>query len=451
MKTVLINPNLVALRKDFFTTGIVYMPIGLAYKAASLRKSGKEIVVIDAFGEKPRQARKTKDFLFLGLSRQEIVERLPSNATNVIVYANHLTNHLSIIEIVRSIRQAYPNLPISVLENTQAVTAYSLSRVADEFYEAGANNLLTGEAYDGSTYPAWDLFPIANYWKLRFAHGPQSSKRYLPLLTSRGCPFNCKFCLAPALTDRKWQARPAQDVVDEIESHLKVFNVSEFHIEDLNPTVSEDRFRDISNEILKRKLKVTWKIVSGTKAESIGEETIDLMAKAGCHYISISPETGSPELLKKMGKPFDFDHAIKIIKRMNKVGISSQACFVLGFPGETNEDLKMTDDFVRKLTRIGIDEIALFIISPVPGAQIYEQFYGFKSLSELNFSPSWRKDYVFLNSFRLKLYLKFILWKIIYHPLKVLRQIFNFLTRRFATKMEMVPYRAFVFKWLDMI
>ncbi|MCH7662297.1 MAG: hypothetical protein IH859_00295 [Chloroflexi bacterium] len=124
--------------------------------------------------------------------------------------------------------------------------------------------------------------------------------------------------------------------------------------------------------------------------------------------------------------------------------IHSQACFVLGYPGETEEDLQMTKDMVRELTRQGVDEIALFIITPVPGSAIHDEFKGYDSLSDLNFSPTWRHDYQDLSRFRLRLYLRFLFWKLRYHPLKILKQPLNFLRRRFETKMEMVPYRALV-------
>lgn len=483
MKAVLINPNLVALRKDLFTTGIVYLPIGLAYIAAALQRANVPVKVIDAFGENPGRTRQNKDFLAFGLTIEEIVRRVPADATIVFLYANQITNHLSIIEIITALKNKFPALPLVALENGQAVTAYSLHLVKEEFFKAGADYILTGDGeaaavkltlgdplaikqidglgspafynarrpvntkLDELAFPAWDLFPLHNYWRLRFAHGPQSAQRYLPLLTSRGCPYACKFCVAPTSNSQKWRARSAKNVVDEMEHHLKKYKVREFHIEDLNPTVSEERTRAICAEILARGLKVNWKIVAGTKAETIAqEETIDLMAKAGCSYISISPETGSANLLRQMGKPFNLEHAQKLIRRMNRVGIKSQACFVLGFPGETAADLEATAALVHDLTKLGVDEIVLSIITPVPGSQIYHLFYGYDSLSALNFSPIWRKDYVLLNSFRLKLYAKFILWKTFYHPFKVARQIVNFAFRTYGTKMEMTPYRVLVYK-----
>lgn len=490
---VLINPNLVVQRNDPLTTGIVYMPLSLAYTAAVLREKGYSPIVIDAFAEAPRQSRLEGKFMFLGLRPSEVLEKIPKDALAVFIYAINLTNHNSGMELVKAIKEDRKNMPIIILENTQAVTAYSLALVADEYYEAGADFILTGESensiiplienlengtsldisedlkglggrnfynppgdyldsneLDSLPYPAWDLFPLENYWKLKFAHGPFGSDRYLPLLTSRGCPYPCKFCVVPTTNNQRWRARSAQNVVDEIAHFVDEYGVSEFHIEDLDPTINDQRIRDICEGIIARELKVGWKIAAGTKVETIrDEETIDLMAKAGCSYISISPETGSPRLLKAMKKPFDLEHAVRLVKRMNQVGIRSQTCFVLGYPGEEEEDRKMTWDMVHELTRQGVDEIALFIITPVPGSAIFDQFEGYGSLSELNFSPSWRQDYDILSKFRKKLYLNFLWWKLIYHPLKILRQPFNFLTRRFETKMEMVPYRALVLKWLE--
>ncbi len=492
MRVALINPNLIVQKNDPFTTGIVYMPISLAYLAASLRAAGHEVSVVDAYASAPRASRSQDQFSVFGLTEDEVLARIVESTEVIFVYAINLTNHLSTISIVRAVKANRPSAKLVVVENTQAVTAYALSEVASEFYAAGADYVLTGEAegralmlldalkgaqdeslrtadgigskdfynpplrvmtqkeLDGLPFPAWDLFPLEGYWSLGFAHGPLSAKRYLPLLTSRGCPYPCGFCVVPATNSQKWRARSAKSVVDEIEFLVKNFHVYEFHVEDLDPTILDGRVREICQEILSRNLKITWKLVAGTKVETLrDEETIELMAEAGCRYISISPETGSPRVLKLMRKPFNLEHAVRIVKQMNKSGIRSQACFVLGYPGENDEDRVMTRALVHDLTRVGVDEIALFIVTPVPGSAIHKEFSGYNSLSELNFSPTWRKDYQLLSRFRLRLYASFLFWKLIYHPLKLTQQPLNFLSRRFQTKMEMVPYRALVLRWLS--
>ena len=484
-----INPALVVQRDDPFTTGIIYMPISLAYAAAAARHAGFDTRVVDAFGEAPTRGRHDGKFLVLGLSPREVVTRV-GEARVAVVYANAVVDHEAIVAQLRALSAARPGAPLVVLENTQAVTAYALAPVGRELFDAGATHLFTGgderglialidalaakddaaalavpgtitaegaspsipASWDLDTLPdpAWDLFPLERYWGLRLAHGPQSARRYLPLQTSRGCPYPCRFCVIPATNGQRWRGKAPGAVVDEIEHLVQRFGVREFHIEDVDPTVNEDRFVEICREIVRRGLVINWKIVAGTKVETIKHlETIDLMAAAGCRYISISPETGSPRLLKLMNKPFDLEHAVRLIRRMSDARVHSQACFVLGFPGETTEDRALTRALVKRLTKEGVDEIALFIVTPVPGSAIFPELTGYTSLSELNFSPSWRADYGTLVGFRIRLYAAFLLWKLRYHPGKILRQPLNFIRRRFETKMEMAPYRAAVMRLLD--
>jgi len=482
---ILINPNLVLQKNDIFTTGIVYLTIGLAYLAAALREQGYHAKVIDAFGENPNHIRLDGKFLFRGLTENDIIQSIPSDAFAIFIYANHVTHHISVIRITQEIKQRYPEIPVIILENSQAVTSYYLPAIQNELLCTRIDFFITGEAeiqgpkliddlmnggngsgidgvgwrfkdrfecpvsetfihdLDGLAFPAWDLFPLQNYWNLKYAHGPFETKRYLSILTSRGCPYNCNFCVIPKTNNQRWRARSAKNVVDEMEEHLIKFGVNEFHIEDVDPTVQDKRTREICTEILRRKLNVIWKISSGTKVETIlDESTLELMAKSGCRYISISPETGSPEMLKRMNKPFNLDHAVQMITKMNQVGICSQACFVVGYPDETDDDRGMTRDLVHELTKAGVDEIALFIITPVPGSAIHDRFSGYSDYSELNFSPTWRRDYNELNQFRLDLYRNFLLWKFRYYPGKIVKQSVNFLKRNFETKMEMTAYRA---------
>ena len=404
----------------------------------------------------------------------------------IFLYAINLIGHYSVVRILQKLKKTFPEIPVVILENTQAVTAYSLRKVRKEFYSLGADFVLTGESekrglelaqkilkgeevkelpgvgyvdsfgedkysppskdyldLDEIPFPAYELLPLNNYWSLKYSHGPFEGKRYLPLLTSRGCPYPCKFCVIPETNSLKWRARSAMNVVKEMEYFKKILGVTEFHIEDVDPTVNDKRTKELCELLVEKKLGVTWKICSGTKAETIkSEETIKLLAKAGCNYISISPETGSPKILKLINKPFNFDHASKIINLMSKNGISTQACFILGYPGEEDEDRQMTLNMVKDLTKKGVDEIALFVITPVPGSSIFDQFSGYQNYSDLNFSPDWREDYEKLNNFRINLYRKFLIWKFMFHPWKIIKQLFLFLTRNFLTKMEMTPFRA---------
>ena len=197
------------------------------------------------------------------------------------------------------------------------------------------------------------------------------------------------------------------------------------------------------NLIIQNDIKIDWKIVAGTKVESIkDEETIELLSKAGCKYISISPESGSKNIMESISKPFNYNHALKSVKKMNEKKIFTQACFIIGYPDESKDDLIKTRKMIFDLTKRGIDEIAIFIITPIPGSNIYDKFKDFGSLSNLTFTPSWRKDYKKLYKERLIMYLIFLCTKFLFHPIKMFKQTINFFRKKFDTKMEMVPYKV---------
>lgn len=486
MHITLINPNNVTQKGDFFGTGIPYMPILLAYSASYLINHNHYVDVIDAFGSNPLKKRKEAGFIIQGLTKDEIKSRINSKTNLICIYAGHVVEHAVIISLIKSIKYYSGNLkaPIVIMENSQAVTSYSLIKSKNEFFKAGADFIIYGGPeitlkeladaikkkkqiseikgiiyklngkikinarrkqtgnLDDIPFPAWDLFPIENYWKLGYAHAP-FKKSYLPILTSRGCPYNCQFCIIPFTNQRKWRSRSAKNVFEEILYFSKKYNVREFHFEDLNPTVDKKRIWELCNLIIKNNLRIKLKFASGIKIDTIDKKTLQLLKKAGCNYLSFSPESGSPRVLELMKKPFDYKHSLEMAKEMNNLKIRSQACFVLGFPGEKEKDMALTLDYIKKLAKAGVDEVALFIMTPIPGSKPYEMFECMENLSQLTFSPKWRAEYKKLHNFRKKAYLLFFIYKILYHPLKTSKQPFNLILKNFETKMEMTIYRRF--------
>lgn len=481
-RIALISPNIVSQKGDVAGTGIPYFPFGLVYLATYLRENKQAIQFIDSFSENPFQIREKDGYLFQGLKTHEILRRLKKDVELVILYAGQVYAHRNLLEIVRACKQH--GLTVLIVENTQAVTAYSLQHAYRDFFDEGADFVLAGEPeprifsfldmlaeklkpkdidglvwrdkkgavhinekkifqdVDTLPFPDWGLLNLKNYWKVRYAHAPLTRRKYLPLLTSRGCPMKCRFCVVLETNRRRWRPRNAISVVDEIEYNLKRFGVKEFHLEDLNPTINKKRMVDISKEILRRKLKVDLKFASGTKAETYDLDTIQWMSRAGFSYISISPESGSPRVLKLMDKYFDHKFAIEQVREMHKVGIASQACFVLGFPGETKKDLQITQQYIKKLTKAGLDEIALFIMTPVPGSAAFTQIAPeFGDISKLTFTPSWRPEYEVLNRWRKKLVWTFLITKLLYHPGKLFTQALRIFTGSYKTKIEMTIAR----------
>lgn len=460
-----IVPHHTFQKDDKFTTGIIYMPVQLAYVFGFLKSKNIEYQVIDVFGESPNNLIESENFFLMGLDPNSIISRINQNSKYIAIFANHIINFRSIELIYKSIasENSLSSKKLILIENTQSVTGFSLSNFHkksdlkfDYIFEGDPENkilnLISKNSFnenrdvldiENKILPDWSKIPLENYWQIGHAHGPLTNERYLPILTSRGCPYPCKFCVIPYTNNRRWRAREPFDIYQELKFLNQTFDVKEFHLEDLNPTVNDKRVKDLCQLIINSDLKINWKIVAGTKVESIkSEQTVRLMKDSGCSYVSISPESGSKKILKKMEKPFDIHHALKIIKFFNKYEIKSQGCFVFGFPSENFIDLLKTYILILKLTIHGMDEIAIFIITPIPGSGIEKDFnLDDLKYSEMTFSPVWRKDYLFYYFFRLFSYLSFLIFKSIFHPIKFFKNITNFYLKKFELKMEMVPYK----------
>lgn len=465
-------------------TGIPFMPHIAAHMAGSLLQAGRQIQVIDCFGLQPNERQIIGEFMLMGVSEKWVTSHLSERAKVCYIYCRTIAEFIAVEKLIEALKKNKHNLKICLFENVQAVTSYSLRYVAKEFINKGVDCIIMGEpedriveinyrlennlalegiegiAYrnndeivikadkqlptniDTLPFPAWERFPLQGYWHAGFAHAPCiKGERFLPILTSRGCPFHCTFCIAPEVNSQ-WRARSAANVVDEMEHFSRTLGITDFHVSDLNPTVSEKRTREICHEIIKRQLKITWKLAQGTKIETIkNDETIELMAKSGCKFVSFSPESGSPRLLEIMNKPFDHMHGLRMARKMNELGIRTQAVFLGGVPGETSEDRDMSVAYAKKLIKNGVDEISLVIFTPLPGAALSSAINDFTHFSQCTPSPSWRKDYRTLKAYRYRMYLTLFISKIRYYPKKSVRELLSLITGKFETKMEMSLFK----------
>jgi len=483
LDVTIIIPPLVS-RKGSISSGIYFMPFTMAYVAGYLREQGHRVHVLDMFAAAPHQAKYHGPNLYLGIDAETMAKRLPASTQAVIVYEWGVASFQAIEMICQAVRSERPGMPVIVSENAHAVTSMSLKHVAHEVLDLGADYVIIGEAeerahgilqhiehgtqlpadgiafaedgkpvvrpvqhfiqdLDALPFAAWDLFPIETYWRIGYAHGPQED-RYLAILTSRGCPFGCGFCVLPSTSQRRWQARSPQSVFDEMCHLSDTLGVSEFHIEDVNPTVKKERLAELGDIIAASGRPFKWKFVSGTKIETIDEESLTRMASGGCSYISFSPESGSARVMKKIGKPFDYGHGLKMTRAIRKAGVTSQAVFLLGYPGEDEGDRRATQSYMRQLVKAGLDEVLVLIATPIPGSKIFEQYSGFSNYSELTFTPTYREDYSHLVRWQRWLYAYFLMLKAVYQPARCLGHLRDALRRRFKTKMEMTLWRFII-------
>ena len=488
MITTLVSPRLAIQKGDLLGSGVPYWPIELATLAALLRDRGEPVRVIDLFGSNPARLTDNGDHHLQGQPfRDHLADDSVTQADRFIVFAISYMSHLEVLSIIRDIRTARPAASIAVLENAQAVTGYSLRATRESLFDAGADAIICGEALpvwddvvraldDESAYcptvvrpgqaiasrvanaspaaspfrypvPAWDLFPIERYWSLPYSHGPKNGP-YLPMLSSRGCPFGCDFCVAPETTDRLWRPRPPEEVVDEIITLRDRFGVRRFAVEDLNPTVQSARWERICELLVERRAGVEFGFVAGTKAETLKVDQLPLFAAAGCRYISISPESGSSRLMRMIGKPFDYAHGLRLVAACRTAGIRTQACFLVGHPAETVEDHRQSRAYLRALVRAGLDEVAVFVIAPFAGSKLYHtaQIVVDDASALPSFSPRGRRGFRAYSRRRLELTADFFAAKLRHGPdlwLQGIRAVMG----RSETKMENLPRRAAYVMW----
>ena len=170
----------------------------------------------------------------------------------------------------------------------------------------------------------------------------------------------------------------------------------------------------ICDLLIKKKLSINFYFVSGTKLETIKIDQLSKFSNAGCKYISFSPESGSRNLMSIIGKKFNYDHGIEIVKNCKNKNIRTQACFVIGHPQERFVDYLLSLKYMIKLTIFGLDEIAVFIISPFSGSKLSKFIENKKEKKIFSFSPSFRKGYVKFSVYRLTMVFIFLLIKLFF-------------------------------------
>lgn len=187
--------------------------------------------------------------------------------------------------------------------------------------------------------------------------------------TSRGCPNDCNFCSVKDIWERQVRMRSNSSIIEEIKLLKKHYGVSHIQIADVMFNMNKKRTLDLC-EFLKKE-KITWDPFSGVYLMSLDEEVLKAMLDSGCNRISIAIESGCEKTLRDIiGKPVDLDYAREIFKICKKLGIFTEAFFIIGFPGETKSDILKT---LRYALECGVDYPRIFSAAPFPGTRLYQE------------------------------------------------------------------------------
>lgn len=404
----LVRPPAVSSRFAY-TIGVV-LPLGPAYLAGSLLEAGYRVSVVDALGESPHQRGPTSqpNLVHHGLSIPEIVDRIDpvTDAIGVSVMFSQQWPHVD--DLIRAIAERFPGRPIFVggehvagawefvLNTCPAVTACAIGEGEETMLElaefaAGTRALadVKGIALridgrpqrtearqrirniDDLPRPAWDLFPVANYLDDGFTYGVNLG-RSMPILGTRGCPYQCTFCSSPAMWTTRYYVRSVTDVVDEIASYVEKYQATNVDFYDLTAIIKRDWILAFCAELERRGMNITYQLPTGTRSEVLDEEVLSALYRTGCRNICYAPESGSTHTLARIKKKIKPERMVESIRAAKRVGIVVKANLMIGFPDETRNELWDTVRFGLKLAWLGVEDLPLFPVIPYPGSQMYD-------------------------------------------------------------------------------
>ncbi len=399
-------PKLVSLTNPVSTA--VMPPLGLAYVAGTLEHAGHRVTVVDAVGSAPGSFFAAGRMRARGLAPAEIVAQVPSDVALIGVSTMFSSYWPMVRTIIAALRERFPDRPIVLggehgtglpalcLEQTSldAIVMGEGEETALELADAIAAgrplDAIQGLAFrrrtdrggeivvnprrsrmrgiDDIPPPAWHLFDVEAYIRTNQPHGA-SRGRFMPMLATRGCPFQCTFCTSPQMWTQLWLPRSPARVVDEIERYMRTYGATDFQFEDLTAVVRKDWILAFCDELLRRGLTITFQLPSGTRSEAIDAECARRMKAAGCHEFAFAPESGDPRVLKAIKKQVNLPHMFESAAAAMAAGINVGCFFILGLPQDDYRSVFRTYRAAARCAWMGFSNVNFSAFSPQPSTE----------------------------------------------------------------------------------
>jgi len=392
------------------TTSIT-LPLGLAYIAGSVKHSGRPFCVVDAVAAAPRRHTAYLRGYLVGLRLEEIVERVPPETTLIGITVVFTHEWPAVARLVRLLKRARPDVPIVLGgEHVTSMPEFCLATSPADYLVVGEGEetvLELLEALDGKrdlagvvglVYregpairvnarrarrteideippPDWESFDVAAYNAHGLVGGMDVKATTIPILATRGCPYQCTYCSSPNMWTPRWIPRDPARVVDEIEGYMRRYGATNFPFQDLTAILDRDWIVSFCNEILRRGLEITWQLPTGTRSEAVDDEVALLLKRTGMVNMSYAPESGSERTRALIRKRMKTDSLLESIQASARAKLNIALFVVIGFPHDTSEHLAENIEFMRRVRQLGVTDMVVGYYMALPGTELFNSLY----------------------------------------------------------------------------
>lgn len=391
MRVLIINPpwpgkgygtrsqnRIIKHRSDKF----LQYPIFLAYSAAQLKDAGHDVFYIDSviqdfnITQTLFEAKKLNpDAIFMETTTpsieadyQSLMQLKDATSARIIVGGPHATyfhkevlRECEAIDIV--IRHEFDTKIAGIISNLHDLSKLEgiTFREGDQLIDRGDGEMC--DDLDSLPFPDRKTIP----WKW-YLEAWYSRKPFMNMMTSRGCPYHCAFCLWPqSMYGHKQRFRSLDNVFSELIYLKESYGLKEINIDDGTFTTKKERVIEFCERMQRERLNIIW--TCNGRVDNLDDEMLREMKKAGCKMIRLGVESGSQKVLDKIKKGLTLEQIEKGVKLVKKHGIQALGGFMFGFPYDTRETVEETIAFAKKLSP---DQVQFSINMCYPGTSLYE-------------------------------------------------------------------------------
>jgi len=352
--------------------------VGLAYVAATARHRGHTVEVVDLNNRAEQEDTWIRSLTALSPgvigysiktatfgSTRILVKRLKQ----VFPSAYHVAGGPHVSLFWREVKTALPELDGLVIGDGELAFAELLDSLDQGHAPANVDGLITSRTCADTTPKSAVIQRLDDLPFPEFEAGPSGFFAY-PLVTSRGCPYNCSYCSVPVVNGRRFRARSVDSVVAELSHARDDLGFQRFEILDDTFTQDTDRCKRICEALISRRLRMSWSCPNGIRADRLDDELAHLMHRSGCHTVMIGVETANVEAFGLIGKGESLEQIRTAIRRLKAAGLKVGGFFIIGLPQDTFDGVMSSVRFAQEER---LDRAIFGLLNPYPGTRVYAQ------------------------------------------------------------------------------